>query len=163
MNKFKATIQIIGINPYVFVPDEILTNIFSQAKKDKGAIPIRGTINEKPYKQTLLKFKGEWRLYVNTTMLKNSPKKIGETIEIFIEFDPVIRVIQPHPEFLKALNNNKDAKNRFDNLSPSLQKEIIRYISFLKTDKSITANTKKAMGFLLGKNRFIGREPINTN
>src|SRR5438105_2742580 len=129
MHKFRSKIEIIGVNPFVFVPNKILKNIFDQAGKDKGHIPICGTINSKFYRQTLVKFKGEWRLYINTTMLKNSPKRIGEIIELTIEFDPADRSIKPHPKLEKALKNNKEAKIKFDSLSPFRKQEIIRYIS----------------------------------
>ena len=157
MHKLKAEIQIIGVNPYVLVPDKVLKNIFRQAKKDKGAIPIRGTINGSPYKKTLLKYKGDWRLYINMIMLKNSPKRIGETIEVSVEFDPIKRVIEPHPKFVMALNDNKEAEAIFDDLRPSLKREIVRYISSLKTEKSIDKNVSKAINFLLGRGRFVGR------
>lgn len=158
MHKFKADIEIIGANPFVSVPEKILMDIFRQAGKDKGKIPIRGTVNNLPYKQTLIKYSGDWRLYVNTSMLKNSPKRIGETIELTIEFDPSDRTIQPHTKLVKALNKSKRAKKVFDNLRPSLQFEIIRYIANLKTEKSIDTNVRKAIDFLLGRGRFVGRE-----
>lgn len=157
MHKFNAELQIIGVNPYVFVPNEILTAIFIQAEKNKGAIAIRGEINGKPYKQTLVRFKGEWRLYINMMMLKNSPKRIGETVELSIEFDPVKRIIEPHPKFINALTKNKEAKTIFDGLRPSLKLEIVRYISSLKTEESIDKNVVKAIDFLTGKGRFVGR------
>ena len=160
MNKFKAEIQIIGVNPYVLVPSQVLSDIFIQAQKDKGAIPIKGTVNDKPYIQTLVRFKGEWRLYINMKMLTNSPKRIGETIEITIEFDPVKRIIKPHPKFVKALKDNKNAKTVFDNLRPSLQLEIVRYISMLKTEESVDKNVPKAISFLLGKGKFVGRNKL---
>jgi hypothetical protein len=158
MYKFRAIIEIIGINPYVAVPDKILKEIFLQAGKEKGHIPIRGTINDKAYQQTLVKYKGAWRLYINTTMLDNSPKKIGEKITISIAFDPLTRTITPHPEFVKALKANKAAKSVFDSLPPSRQKEIVRYIAMLKTATSVDRNIKRAINFLTGKENFIGRE-----
>lgn len=158
MYKFKATIDIIGINPFVFVPEQILKKIFTSAGKDKGYIPVCVTINGNEHKQTLVKFSGDWRLYINTTMLKNSPKRIGEIIDIAIEFDPADRSITPHPEFLQALEQNLEAKQVFEGLSASRQKEIIRYISNLKSDESVTTNVQKAIGFLTGKNRFVGRD-----
>ena len=156
--KFKAEIKIIGINPFVFVPNEILAGIFKQAGKDRGPIPICGTINAKLYRQTLVKFRGEWRLYINTTMLSNSPKRIGETIEIIIGYDPSDRTVKSHPTFVKALKENKEAKTKFDSLRPSLQLEIVRYISSLKAEESIERNVFKAIDFLLGKGRFVGRD-----
>jgi hypothetical protein len=158
MHKFKADIEIIGINPFVSVPGKILADLFKQAGKDKGKIPICGTVNNLPYKQTLVKYSGHWRLYINTTMLKNSPKRIGETIELTIKFDPSDRTIKPHPKFVDALNNNPKAKAKFNNLPASRQHEIVRYISFLKTKESIDKNILKAINFLLGKGRFVGRD-----
>jgi hypothetical protein len=155
---FNAAIDIIGINPFVYVPKQILQEIFIQAGKDRGHIPVCVEINHRKYKQTLVKFSGEWRLYINTSMLKNSPKRVGEIINIAIEFDPSDRTIQPHPEFLQALDRNIEAKQVFERLSVSRQKEIIRYISFLKSAESVTKNVKKAIGFLTGKNRFVGRD-----
>lgn len=155
---FHAAIEIIGINPYVQIPEVILTEIFNQAGKNKGHIPVAGTVNNLPYQQTLLKYSGLWRLYINTLMLKNSPKRVGETIKVTIEYDPSDRTIKPHAKLTEALKNNLEAKVRFDNLSPSMQKEIVRYISSLKTEESRSRNIERAINFLLGKGSFIGRK-----
>ncbi len=160
MYKIKAEIKIIGINPFVFVPDNILNELFKENGKNTGPIPIKGTINGRPYKQTLVKYLGEWRLYINTQMLRNSPKRVGEAIEIYIEFDPSDRSIAPHPKLMDALNNNLQAKEKFDSLTPSTQKEIVRYISHLKTEASIDRNVDRAINFLLGKDTFVGRKPL---
>lgn len=158
IHSFKATLQIIGINPYLSVPENILKAIFEQANKDRGYIPIKGLINNKPYTQTLVKYSGAWRLYVNTSMLKNSPKRIGETIEISIEYDTADRSIKPHPKLEKALENNPDAKATFDKLSASRRHEIVRYIAHLKTEESVEKNIEKAIQFLQGNGRFVGRD-----
>ena len=158
MRAFEAELKIIGINPYVSVPEKVLVSIFKQAGKDKGKIPIKGTVNKVPYTQTLVKYAGEWRLYINTKMLKDSPKKIGTTLKVTAEFDAADRTITPHPKFTAALSKNKKAKAVFDKLRPSLQLEIVRYIANLKTEASIDKNVVKAIDFLLGKERFVGRD-----
>jgi len=158
MHQFKASIQLIGINPFVMVPDKILQSIFQQAGKDKGYIPIKGTINDIAYQQTLVRYSGHWRLYINTTMLKDSPKRIGEMISIAIAHDPGDRSIAMHPKLVKALQGNKAAQKVFEQLPPSRQKEIVRYIASLKTEESIDKNVQRAMGFLLGKEKFVGRD-----
>ncbi|MGC4039433.1 MAG: YdeI/OmpD-associated family protein [Flavobacterium sp.] len=91
-------------------------------------------------------------------MLKDSPKKIGEVIEVGIAFDREDRAIAMHPELIRALSKNSNAQSVFDRLPPSRQKEIVRYISNLKTEESITKNIAKAIGFLVGENRFAGRD-----
>jgi hypothetical protein len=158
MHTFSAKIEIIGVNPFVFVPAKILQQIFNLAGKTKGHIPIKGTINRKEYKQTLVKYQGEWRLYVNTTMLKDSPKRIGEAITLTVQFDPESREVVPHTNFVQALAKNKAAKVVFEQLSPSRQLEIVRYISKLKTEEARAKNIQRAIDFLLGKERFIGRD-----
>jgi hypothetical protein len=156
--KFKAVIEIIGVNPFVFVPEAILEEIFRQSGKDKGPISVTGTVNTNPYKQTLMKFKGSWRLYINTIMLEDSPKRIGEEIELTIAFDPIKRTIIPNKKFIKALEANIEAKKTFDGLSPSRKHEIVRYISSLKTEASVDKNIVRAIDFLSGKGRFVGRD-----
>ena len=156
--KFKAELEIIGVNPFVFVPEKILNEIFIQAGTSRGFIPIAGKVNGDEYIQTLVKYAGNWRLYINTAMLKNSPKRIGESIDVEVEYDPIDRTIKPHPEFIRHLNSNKPAKAKFDSLPPSRQKEIVRYISSLKTKESVERNCKRAIEFLLGKGKFVGRE-----
>lgn len=156
---FSAHLEIIGINPFVSLPKQVLEVLFSQAQKEKSPIPIKGTINGKAFKQTLVKFRGVWRLYINTSMLKDSPKRIGEFVEISVSYDSEERIIHPHPKLVAALDAHPKAKQTFNELPTYLQKEIIRYISSLKQERSIDQNVVKAIGFLEGKNRFVGREP----
>lgn len=160
MHQFKAILSIIGINPYISVPDNILTAIFQQAQKSKGPIPVCGTVNGLPYQQNLVRYKGEWRLYINTSMLKNSPKRIGETLDITITWDASDRTISPHPKLMSALAKNPKAQEKLESLPKSLQKEIIKYISSLKTEESIDRNVQRAIDFLLGKGYFIGRKNV---
>ena len=158
MEKFEAKLEIIVGNPFVFVPARILDHIFQQANRNKGPIPVRGTINGKHYQQTLVKYNGAWRLYVNLNMLENSPRRIGEMIKVQIAVDPSDRTIKPHPKLSKALAVHPAAKKVFEGLAPSRQKEIIRYISNLKTEESVERNVARAINFLLGKERFAGRD-----
>jgi len=151
-HNFIAEINIIGINPFVFVPEYILQGIFDKAGKCKGFIPIKGTINGKPYKQTLVKCSGHWRLYINMIMLKDSPKRIGEKIEITVRFDPESREIQPPVNSVKVLNANPVAQAVFDGLPPSKKLEIVRYLANLKTEESLEMNIKRAIKMVLRQN-----------
>ena len=158
MNTFKAKIDIIGINPFVLLPDRVLKNLFTQSGKDKGPIRVHGTIDGHPYKQTLVKYSGAWRLYINGPMLKAADKKVGDRISLTIEFDPKERSVPIHPKLEAALNANKGAKATFDKLPPSRKNEVIRYINHLKTEASIDKNVTRAIRFLTGKESFAGRD-----
>ena len=158
MQSFRARIFKIGINPYVFVPAPILKVIFKEASKDKGPIPIKIIINEISFIQTLVKYSGKWRLYLNGPMRETAGKDVGDMIDISIVYDPVDRTVPIHPKLKKALSAHKKASTVFESLPPSRRKEIARYINSLKTEEKIDENVKKAINFLLGKDRFVGRD-----
>ncbi|MCZ4245759.1 YdeI/OmpD-associated family protein [Pedobacter punctiformis] len=155
---FRAEIYIIGINPYVFIPEAYLNYLFKQAKKEKGKIPVIMKIDGHLFQQTLIKYAGHWRLYLNMPMRKAAGKDVGDTATFEMEFDSEVRKIEIHPKLMEALEENKRAKEIFEQLAPYLQKEIVRYIANLKTEESIERNVIKSIQFLLGKERFIGRD-----
>lgn len=156
-NYFTAKLEIIGINPFVFVPEEILNEIFETSGRNKSPIPVKGTVNGKEFKQNLMKYLGEWRLYINMIMLKDSPKRIGEIIEVSIEFDDSVRTISIHPQLDKAIKDNPITLQNFENLIPSRKLELIRYINNLKTEASIHRNIEKIIRHLLGETDFFGK------
>lgn len=156
---FFSKLDIIGINPFVFVPEEILQKLFIDANRNKGNIPIKVSVNGSEFfPQTLLRYQGEWRLYINTMILKDSPKRIAEVLQVTILLNLESREIPMDPIFLLALENNLEAKKVYDSLIPSLQKEINRYINNLKSENSKLKNVDKAIQFLLGQEKFVGRK-----
>ncbi|MBB6330560.1 hypothetical protein HNP24_001510 [Chryseobacterium sediminis] len=156
-NSFTATLEIIGINPFVFVPEEILDRIFDESGRNKSPIPVKGAINGQEFKQNLMKYLGEWRLYVNLIMLKNSPKRIGEIIEVVLEYDGSDRSISIHPQLEKAIKGSPLATENFENLIPSRRHELVRYINNLKTEASIQRNIEKIIRHLHGETDFFGK------
>lgn len=157
-NHFTAKLELIGINPFVFIPEEILNIIFEISGKDKSPIPVKGTVNGKEFRQNLMKYLGEWRLYINLTMLKDSPKRIGEIIEILIEYDNSDRSIPIHPKLDHAIKKDPVTLKNFKNLIPSRKLELIRYINNLKTEESIQRNIDKIIRHLKGETDFFGKK-----
>jgi uncharacterized protein YdeI (YjbR/CyaY-like superfamily) len=151
LKSFFATIHIIGINPYVYLPDDSLNVLFEQANKSKGPIPVRGTINGKQFIQTLVKYQGAWRLYINGEMRQAAGVDVGDRAHIEIEFDPVPRIEAIHPKFRDALSKNKAAKTAFEKLTPSRQKEMLRYLNSMKTETSLERNIEKIIQHLIGE------------
>ncbi len=158
MLSFSARIQIIGINPYVLLPVKVLNALFEQAGKDKGPIPVSGKLGGHAYKQTLVKYAGKWRLYLKTPMRPNAGIDTGDMAHFEIEYDPAERKIAMHPKLKAALSKNKEAAKVLKQLPPSRQKEIIRYIANLKTEATVDKNVERAIQFLIGKARFVGRD-----
>ncbi|MQR01378.1 DUF1905 domain-containing protein [Glaciimonas soli] len=150
MQIFSAEIFIIGINPYVEVPEDVLAELFKAAGKEKGPIPIKGQINGKKFIQNIVKYQGLWRLYLNTPMRKDAQAEVGDTVRFEIAFDPVPRTEPAHPAFIRALSQSKEAKSAFEKLAPSHQKEIHRSIRMLKSEKSRLRNIGIIIQHLLG-------------
>lgn len=151
MKSFSAKVGLIGVNPYVLLPEEVLDDLFAKSGKDKGPIPVRGLIESKPFKQTLVKYAGEWRLYLNTKMRKDSDTKVGDIVDFQVEHDPSPRVEPMNPKLLSAFSRNRVAKEAFENLSSSRQKEILRYLNSMKTEESLDRNIERVITFLSGQ------------
>lgn len=157
---FEDKIKIINGNPYVTPPKDILESIFRKAKKDKGPIPVKGKINGSPYKQTLVKYMGDWRLYINGIMLKAAGIKfrdgeirfvVGSKVAIEIAFDAQSRKLPMHPKLQQALAKDEKARTEFQALAPYRKHEILRYLGFLKNDNSIHRNVQRILEHLRGE------------
>lgn len=158
MSSFSAKIFIIGINPYVLLPAAVLRAVFLEAGKDKGPITVKGTIDGHSFIQTLVKYDGKWRLYLNEPMRRACGKEVGDKAEFELSYDGAERITPMHPALEAALQKDKKAMAIYNQLPPFMQKEIKRYINHLKTQVSVEKNVEKAIGFLHGKQRFIGRD-----
>ena len=91
-------------------------------------------------------------------MLKDLPRRVGERLSLTIAHDPIGRAAPASPELDRALAENAAAKAVFDALTPSRQREIVRYIAALKSSASVDRNVARAIAFLTGEGRFIGSD-----
>jgi hypothetical protein len=141
---FTATIYKVGINPCVKVPFRIT----KQMAPVKGYIPVKGTINGHPFIQTLVPVKNaEYRLYVNGPMLKGSQTKNGDTARFIIEQDFTPRGVETYrvpKSFTKRLNE-EHLRRTFKLLTPTRQKEILKYLNYLKTEEALARNIEKVI------------------
>lgn len=151
MKVFKAKIAIIGINPYVFIPEKVLQRIFKEAAKEKSPIPVKGLLNGKPFLQTLVRYQGHWRLYLNTPMREATNLEVGDIAKIEISYNPTPRVPRLSSELTNALKKSKKARDAFSKLPPSHQNEIHRYLHGVKTSATLQRNIKYVMQYLQGE------------
>src|SRR5688572_23916816 len=116
MTSFSGKIDIIGINPYIEVPEKVLITLFKAFGKEKGPIPVLGKLNGKPFIQNVVKYKGVWRLYLNNIMREGTGLVVGDVGKVQIAYDPKPRIVPPNESLLKKLNKNKKAKVAFEKL-----------------------------------------------
>jgi len=146
---FEAKIHKVGINPCVNVPSSVTAKMVAS----KGYIPVKGKIINHKFQQTLVPVKNaEYRLYVNGLMLKGSTTKVGDTVKFSIEQDIAPRTVALliSKEFKRALNDNK-LFSAFRKLTPSRQKEILKYLNYLKTEEARIRNMNKVIHALKRK------------
>ncbi|HVF46493.1 MAG TPA: YdeI/OmpD-associated family protein [Pyrinomonadaceae bacterium] len=149
MFSFSAAIYKLGINPVVDPPDDVMRPLFEQAGRDKGPIPVCGTLRGAEYVQTLVKFRGAWRLYINAGMLKASGLTVGDIANITIAHDRRPRKV-PVPTILAdMLAGDPLARAEWQKLSPSRQKEILRYIGALKSEPALIKNIDRVRAHLI--------------
>src|SRR5688572_220582 len=135
MRSFKAKIYKVGINPCVKVPFAITDKMHAT----KGYIPVKGKIENHSFKQTLVPVKNaQYRLYVNGPMLKGAGVSVGQTVHFTLAQDlsSPKRTLPMPPLFKKKLVDNK-LLPVFKALIPSRQKEILKYLNYLKTEEAL--------------------------
>jgi hypothetical protein len=138
---FEAEIYKTGINFCVDVPNYITSKLLAI----KGYIKVKGTINGFQFKKSLVPVKnGLFRLFINIPTLKGGQTKVGETANFVIEqdFDTTEREY-PVPDLLKQLLDQNNLTADFDNLSKARRKDILKYLSNVKTKETLQKNIQK--------------------
>ncbi len=160
--RFRAKIELQGINPYVRVS-------VSQAKFLKPGwrkpMPVRLQVNgqpEPPWRINMMPHgDGSFLLYLHAEVRRASGAGVGDKVELTLAFDDayVGGPADPMPPwFLDELRRNAAAQSGWDELRPSLQKEILRYFGRLKSREAQQRNLQKALHVLAGGNgRFLAR------
>ncbi len=156
---FTAKIAILGINPYVIPPSEVLKFIFDQAEKNTSPIPVKGELNGVWFTQSLVRYQGNWRLYINGQMAKKAklPYKgsvvnvVGQTVEIDLLMNERPQPVMMIPELQASLARNQQALGAFQKLTVSRQQNILRYLSSLKGKEVLDRNVQRVIQHLLGQ------------
>jgi uncharacterized protein YdeI (YjbR/CyaY-like superfamily) len=105
---------------------------------------------------------GSYYLYLHGDVRKASNTKVGDKVEVKIIFDEKYKNGPQHPMpewFSNSLKDHSVAQDNWDKLSPSRQKEILRYFSWLKSEEAIQRNLRQVIQVLSGAaDRFMARD-----
>jgi hypothetical protein len=160
--RFRAPIEIRGVNPYVLISAERAARLKPDWRKP---MPVRIQVNGKPDVPWRINMMptgdGSFFLYLQGQVRKASGTGVGDVVSVRIEFDDEYKggPLDPMPRwFGDALRRNATAKTGWDKLPASRQKEIIRYLVRLKSPEAQQRNVQQALHVLGGgKARFMGR------
>ena len=160
--RFRATIRIRIGNPYVLISADRARAIRSGWRRP---MPVLVRINGKPnppWRINLMPLgDGRFYLYLHGDVRKASATKVGDRVDVDVRFDAGYRngPMHPMPEwFRRPLEANAKAKEGWNSLIPSRQKEVLRYLSWLKSEEARERNVAKAIRVLSGsKERYMAR------
>lgn len=163
--RFTATIEILGINPYVRV-----TAARAKALKPgwRKPMPVRVRINGKPEKAWFInmmpKGDGSFLLYLHALMRKASDAGVGDRVRVEVGFDAgYAGGPAPMPGWFRAaLRGNPAAGKAFRALPPSRKKELVRNLARLKSEEARERNLAMALRVLSGEpGRFMARDWVD--
>ena len=160
--RFTGRIEIRGINPYVPVGSEIAARVMAGWRKP---MPVKVRVNGQPNPPWRINMMpagdGSFYLYLSGIVRDVSGTGVGDEVEVELAFDGEYRSGPAHPMpslLAKALERNALARRGWAELPPSRQKEILRYLTGLKSEEALERNIERALHVLAGgQARFMAR------
>jgi hypothetical protein len=161
--RFLAEMKIFEGNPYVLVSAARARRLRPAWRKPLPVlVRINGKPEAKPWRINLMPVGGgTFRLYLHGIVRKASDTKVGDRVRVDVRFDAAYRGGPMHPMpswFRVPLAKNTRARRAWDALIPSRKKEILRYLSWLKSNEARDRNVARALHVLSGKRgRYMAR------
>lgn len=154
--------RVAGVNPYVLVSAKRAATL---RRGWKRPLPVLVQVNGEPtppWRINLMPIgDGRFYLYLAGTVRQASRTKVGDTVDVNLRFDATYRngPMHPMPEWFRGrLAANARATRGWAALTPSRQKEILRCLSWLKSDAARERNVARAIRVLSGaKERYLAR------
>jgi len=151
--EFRAKIYKTGINWCVNVPLRISKRMIPV----KGYIKIKGQINNYDFTKSLVPVKNKpYRLFVNAYMMKGGETALGKVARFSIEQTTKKEVKNySTPKLLRESLKKEGLTKSFNQLTPSRKKDILKYLSFVKTDETMKKNVNKLIAQLKAKKKNV--------
>lgn len=102
----------------------------------KGRVPVRGTINGAPFRNSLCHMRGEWFMVVNKELRKAAGVGAGDTVAVELERDDEKRVAAVPPWLKKIIAADARARAFWDKSPYSHQKEYVKWIEEAKQEST---------------------------
>jgi hypothetical protein len=161
--RFRAQIEINKINPYVLVDARRAARLKKNWRKP---MPVCVQVNGKPDQPWRINMMpigdGSFYLYLHGNIRKAASAQVGDVVSVAVRFDEEYQGGPAHSmpsKFDAELERNQRARHGWDALSPSRQKELLRYFAALKSPEARRRNVERALHVLAGgKARFMGRD-----
>jgi hypothetical protein len=159
---FTSVMKIINGNPYIHISAARARALKPGWRKP---LPVLVRINGRPAMPWRINMMpmgtGSFYLYLHGSVRQASGTKVGDRVEVEARFDEDYKngPMHPMPAWFRAgLAADPAAKRNWGALPPSRKKEVLRYLSRLKSVEARQRNLEKALRVLSGeKARFMAR------
>ncbi len=164
--EFSAPVLLTGVNPYVEVGAELAAALRPEWRKP---IPVLVQLNggpHEPWSTNLMPVgAGQFVLYLHGAMRAQADVSVGDNVKVRLRVDQEYRNGPRHEMpawFSAALEGDATAATNWARLTPSRQKEVLRYFAALKTSGAKERNLQRAIAVLSGASgRFLGRDWVD--
>ncbi|HEX9917796.1 MAG TPA: YdeI/OmpD-associated family protein [Pyrinomonadaceae bacterium] len=115
----------------------------------RARVPVRGTINNFPYRSSIVPMGGKFMMAVNKELRAGANAKSGDTVSVTMERDDEPRTITPPADLARALRADKAAQAAWDKLSYTHQKEHARAVEDAKRPETRVRRIEKTVAQLI--------------
>lgn len=132
-----------GNGAYVSIDDKT-----REALGGGGRIPVRATFNGAEYRGTICKIGGVFCLGVNRDVRAAARTNPGDSVNVTLERDVVVRTIEAPNDLRTALFKSRPAREFFESQSFTHRKKYVRWIESAKKPQTRMARVAKAVEML---------------
>jgi hypothetical protein len=161
--RFKATIEINGINPFVPVDADRAVRLREGWRKPMPVLVQVNGAPAEPWRINMMpRGDGGFFLYLHGEVREAAGVGVGDTVDVEVAFDEAYRGGPAHPTpeaFSDGLRRDPAAASAWEALTPSLQKEALRRFASVKSEEAKARNIEAALAVLGGApGRFMARD-----
>ena len=158
-----SRIRIRGINPYLLVTAKQVSALREGWRRP---MPVLVTLNGQPRKPARVNLmpvgNGSFYLYLNGPLRQASGTGVGDRVIARVAFDSHYRGGPAHrmpPALRRGLQSQPKRAEAWRSLTPSRQKEILRYLAGLRSKAALERNVAKVLVMLSQpRGLYLGRE-----
>jgi bifunctional DNA-binding transcriptional regulator/antitoxin component of YhaV-PrlF toxin-antitoxin module len=127
------------------VPPEVVESL-GQGKRP----PVTITINGHSWKSRVAIMRGRYLLGLSNANRRAAGVKIGDEVEVEVEFDREPRIVVEPSDFTRALNGDPIARAAYDRLPDGRKRQHVREIETAKKPETRIRRIEKALATLRG-------------
>jgi Bacteriocin-protection, YdeI or OmpD-Associated/Domain of unknown function (DUF1905) len=161
-----AAIELTGVNPYVRVSADQAAFLGPGWRRPMPLLLRINRAQNKLWRTNMMPVgEGAFNLYLHEEMRKASQTAVGDIVTVELWFDDAYVNGPQHPVpawFQAALDLDSAAHANWERLSPSRQKELLRYFDRLKSVEAIERNLAGVLHVLAGNpGHYMGRDWVD--